>query len=168
MIVLADAPLDRAVNAAAWGGLFNSGQTCVSVERVYVEESIYETFVERLVERVREISADNLGAMASTEQLELVASHVRDAKRRGARVPVGGRRAGDRRYEPTVLADVDESMTIMREETFGPVIPVAPVADEEEAIARANDSVLRAVGQRLVRRPQARAPRSRRAWRPAR
>jgi acyl-CoA reductase-like NAD-dependent aldehyde dehydrogenase len=140
MIVLADAPLERAVNAAAWGGLFNSGQTCVSVERVYVEEPIYDTFVERLVERVREIAAKDLGAMASQEQLELVAAHVRDAKRRGARVPVGGRRAGGLRYEPTVLADVDESMRIAREETFGPVIPVMPVSGEDEAVERANDS----------------------------
>ena len=143
MLVLDDAPLERAVNAAAWGALFNSGQTCVSVERVYVDASIHDEFVERLVAKVRELrEGHDVGAMQHEGQLEIVQRHVRDAKSRGAAVRVGGRRrrADGLAYEPTVLTGVDHDMDVMREETFGPVIPVMAVSGEDEAVDLANDS----------------------------
>jgi acyl-CoA reductase-like NAD-dependent aldehyde dehydrogenase len=149
MLVLRDADLERAANAAAWGGLLNSGQICVSVERVYVEEPIYDEFVDRLVRKVstlrqgsdRDYSAE-IGAMTTPAQIEIVSEHVEDARRAGARVLTGGKRKdapGDW-YEPTVIADADHSMKVMREETFGPVVPVMRVADADEAVRLANDS----------------------------
>jgi acyl-CoA reductase-like NAD-dependent aldehyde dehydrogenase len=151
MIVLRDADLDRAASAAAWGGCMMTGQVCMSVERIYVEAPVAEAFTEKLVERVRALrvgaggpDADvDLGPFTSPRQIEIVERHVADARARGARVLVGGRRIEDRTgvfYEPTVLADVDHSMSIMREETFGPVIPVMRVGDAEEALRLANDS----------------------------
>ena len=150
LIVTRDADLERAVNATAWGGLLNAGQTCISIERVYVEEPVYDEFVDMLrakVETLRQ-GADGdtytaeLGAMTSPAQLEIVSEQVEDARAAGARVLTGGKRKqgpGDW-YEPTVIADVDHSMKVMREETFGPVIPVMKVSDVEEAIELANDS----------------------------
>ena len=150
MIVTRDADLDRAVNAAAWGGLLNTGQICISIERVYVEEPIYNEFVDRLraqVETLRQ-GADGdtysaeVGAMTSPAQVDIVSEQVEDARAAGARILTGGRRKdgpGDW-YEPTVIADVDHSMKVMREETFGPVIPVMKVKDVEQAIELANDT----------------------------
>jgi acyl-CoA reductase-like NAD-dependent aldehyde dehydrogenase len=147
-IVLADADLDRAVNGVAWGGLANTGQICMSLERVYVEEEIYDEFVDRLTAKVREDvrqgSGDEaeVGAMTSPAQVDIVADHVDDARAAGARILTGGERGpgpGDW-YPPTVIADADHSMKVMREETFGPVIPVMRVSDAEEAIGLANDS----------------------------
>jgi acyl-CoA reductase-like NAD-dependent aldehyde dehydrogenase len=150
-IVLADADLDRAVNGTAWGGLANTGQICMSLERVYVEEPIYDEFVERLTAKVRDEVRQGddgtkhgaeVGAMTSPNQIAIVSDHVEDARAAGARILTGGAAregAGDW-YEPTVIADVDHSMKVMREETFGPVIPVMKVKDEEEAIRLANDS----------------------------
>jgi acyl-CoA reductase-like NAD-dependent aldehyde dehydrogenase len=150
-IVLADADIERAVNGTAWGGLANTGQICMSLERVYVEEPIYDEFVERLATKVREEVRQGddgakhgaeVGAMTSPNQLAIVSEHVEDARDAGARILTGGKArggAGDW-YEPTVIADVDHSMKVMREETFGPVIPVMKVADEEEAIRLANDT----------------------------
>jgi acyl-CoA reductase-like NAD-dependent aldehyde dehydrogenase len=149
MLVLRDANLERAANAAAWGGLLNSGQICMSIERVYVEEPVYDEFVDKLVAKVsalrqgadREYTAE-IGAMTTPDQIEIVSDHVEDARRAGARVLTGGRRKdgpGDW-YEPTVIADADHSMKVMREETFGPVIPVMKVADADEAVRLANDT----------------------------
>jgi acyl-CoA reductase-like NAD-dependent aldehyde dehydrogenase len=149
MLVLRDADLERATNAAAWGGLLNTGQICMSIERVYVEEPIYDEFVAKLVDKVsglrqgsdRDYSAE-IGAMTTPEQIEVVAEHVEDARRAGARILTGGRRKespGDW-YEPTVIADADHSMKVMREETFGPVVPVMKVSDADEAVRLANDS----------------------------
>lgn len=150
MIVLADADLDRAADAAVYYGMLNSGQVCMSVERVYAEAPVYDDLVERITARVRALrqgrpggpgSAD-IGAMAMGEQVQRVAEHVADALRRGARAVTGGR-AGEgpgHYYEPTVLVDVDHGMTALREETFGPTLPVMRVADAEEAVALANDS----------------------------
>jgi acyl-CoA reductase-like NAD-dependent aldehyde dehydrogenase len=150
MIVLKDADLDRAVDAAAWGGMFNGGQTCVSVERIYVEAPVYADFVQRLGTAVGRLRlgtdapgsfATEVGALATEGQLEIVERHVADAVSKGARVVVGGHRSGTGRYfEPTVLADVDHTMACMREETFGPTLPVMSVADENEAVRLANDS----------------------------
>ncbi|MEZ5075896.1 MAG: aldehyde dehydrogenase family protein [Solirubrobacterales bacterium] len=150
MIVLADADLDRAANAAAWGGMMNSGQICMSVERIYVEEPAYEEFVAKLTAEVRRLSqgADHaadprdVGAMTSPNQAAIVADQVEDALAAGARAMVGGRRVegpGDY-FEPTVLVDVDHSMKVMREETFGPVVGVMKVRDAEQALTLANDS----------------------------
>jgi acyl-CoA reductase-like NAD-dependent aldehyde dehydrogenase len=175
MIVTRDADIERAVNATAWGGLLNTGQICISIERVYVEEPIYDEFVDKLrakVETLRQ-GADGdsytaeVGAMTSPAQIEIVSDHVEDARAAGARILTGGKRkegAGDW-YEPTVIADVDHSMKVMREETFGPVIPVMKVRDVEEAIELANDSPYglgssvfagdAAEGERIARRIEA-------------
>ena len=148
MIVLADADLDKAAAAAVWGAFANAGQACASVERCYVHESIAAEFLRRVVEETArlKVGADDgsdLGAMSSEKQLKVVEEHVRDALARGARLLVGGRRL-DRGaglfYAPTVLANVDHSMLVMREETFGPVLPVMTFRTEEEAIELANDS----------------------------
>ena len=150
MIVTRDADVERAANAAAWGGLLNTGQICLSVERVFVEEPIYDEFVDRLTERVRGLRQGDdgrdydaeLGAMTSPAQTEIVADHVEDARGAGARILTGGKRRegpGDY-YEPTVIADADPSMKVMREETFGPVIPVMKVGDADEAVRLANDT----------------------------
>jgi betaine-aldehyde dehydrogenase len=150
MIVTRDADVDRAANAAAYGGLLNAGQICLSIERVYVEDPVYDEFVAKLTRNVealrqgadgRTYSAE-VGAMTSPKQIDIVSDHVEDARQRGARIVTGGRRKdgpGDW-YEPTVIADADQSMKVMREETFGPVIPVMRVADVEEALAMANDT----------------------------
>ena len=150
MIVLADADLERAANAAVWGGMFNSGQTCTSVERVYVEEPVYDEFVELVVERVRRLRQrapgqgydTDIGALSSEAQLGIVERQVSEALANGARALVGGKRADvpGAFFEPTVLVDVDQSMLCMREETFGPTLPVMKVHDVDEAIRLANDS----------------------------
>ena len=150
MVVCADADLDRAVNGAVQWGLTRSGQVCMSVERIYVEEPVYEPFVTKLAERVGELrqgkpdapGATDLGAMTMPKQLDIVASHVEDAREKGARVLTGGeQRPGPGRfYAPTVIADADHSMACMRDETFGPTLPVMKVADVEEAVRLANDT----------------------------
>ncbi|GAA1481906.1 hypothetical protein GCM10009624_23460 [Gordonia sinesedis] len=148
MIVLADADLERAANGAAWGGLFNSGQVCVSVERVYVEAPVYDEFVSLLVAKVEDlrlghgrVGDTDVGSMATPSQLAQVERHVTEAVAAGARVLTGGTR-GDAglSYEPTVLVDVDHTMACMRDETFGPTIPVMKVATVDDAIRLANDS----------------------------
>ncbi len=150
MIVLRSADLDKAVNAATWGAFANAGQICISVERLYVEEPIYDEFVSRLTEEVRKLNqgADgpehgkDVGAMTFPPQTEIVESHVEDARQQGARILTGGKRGsgpGDW-YAPTVITDVDHSMRVMREESFGPVVGVMKVRDTEEAIRLANDT----------------------------
>jgi acyl-CoA reductase-like NAD-dependent aldehyde dehydrogenase len=150
MIVLADADLDRAANAAAWGSTFNSGQVCTSVERIYVEEPAYDEFVQKLTAQMSQIKqgtdgrgfGKDVGAMTSPNQTAIVEDHVDDALAKGARALTGGKRAagpGDY-FEPTVLVDVDHSMKVMTEETFGPVVGVEKVRDSEEALRLANDS----------------------------
>ena len=150
MIVCADADLDRAANAAAFYSMNNGGQVCISVERVYVEESAYDRFVDKVTENVRALRQGPPGGLASVDvgavtfppQIEIVEGHVKDAVDKGARVLVGGhRRSGQGRfYEPTVLVDVNHSMRIMTEETFGPTLPIMKVSDAEEALRLANDT----------------------------
>jgi acyl-CoA reductase-like NAD-dependent aldehyde dehydrogenase len=150
MIVLADADVDRAANAAAWGGMVNSGQLCISVERIYVEEPVYDEFVAKLTAEVKGLrqGADgrkpekDVGAMTSPNQTAIVEEQVDDALANGARALTGGKKVdgpGDY-YEPTVLVDVDHSMKVMRDETFGPVVGVMKVRDAEEALRLANDT----------------------------
>jgi len=150
MIVLADADLDRAANAAAWGGMMNSGQICMSVERIYVEEPAYDEFVAKLTKEVGKLRQGpdstgwdaEVGAMTSPNQTAIVKDHVDDALASGARALTGGKPVegpGDY-FEPTVLVDVDHSMKVMRDETFGPVVGVMKARDTEEALRLANDS----------------------------
>ncbi|GAA5121722.1 aldehyde dehydrogenase family protein [Haloechinothrix salitolerans] len=152
MLVLSDADLDRAANAAVWGGICNSGQMCTSVERIYVEAPVYEDFVNRVVERVRELrqgtdGADtdgfryDVGALANQAQVEIVRRHVDEAIAAGAKALIGGKATGTGTFfEPTVLVDVDHSMACMREETFGPTLPIMKVTDADEAVRLANDT----------------------------
>jgi len=151
MIVLGDADLDRAARAAAWGGCMMTGQVCMSVERVYVEEPVADAFTHKLVEQMQALrvgpngrDADiDYGAFTSPRQIAIVERHLADAVARGATVLCGGQRIGDGPgwfWEPTVLAGVDHSMLIMQEETFGPVVPVMRVRDADEALRLANDS----------------------------
>jgi acyl-CoA reductase-like NAD-dependent aldehyde dehydrogenase len=150
MIVCADADLDRAANAAAYYSMNNSGQVCISVERVYVEQPIYDDFVAKVLDRVGKIRQGppggpgevEVGAITGPGQLDIIERHVADAQERGASVIAGGhRRAGEGRfYEPTVMVNVDHTMQCMTEETFGPTMPIMRVADVEEAVRLANDS----------------------------
>ena len=149
-IVLADADIERAVNATTYGGFVNTGQVCMSIERVYVEEPIYDEFVAKLATKVGELrqGADGReygmeqGAMTSPNQIEIVSDHVEDARAKGARVLTGGKRKDGpgHWYEATVIADADHSMKVMVDETFGPVVGVMKVADEAEAVRMANDT----------------------------
>jgi acyl-CoA reductase-like NAD-dependent aldehyde dehydrogenase len=150
MIVLADADLDRAARAAAWGGCMMSGQVCMSVERVYVEDAVATPFTAKLVAQVAALrvglngrDADiDYGAFTSPRQLAIVEEHLADAVAKGAQVLCGGRRCGPETgdfLQPTVLTGVTHGMRIMREESFGPVIPVMPVRSAEEALGLAND-----------------------------
>src|SRR6185295_6100037 len=141
-IVCRDADLERAAQGIVWGAFMNAGQTCVSVERVYVEEPVAEAFIAKVVEETRKIrmgdpanGETDMGPMALERQRRIVEEHVEDAKRRGARILTGGEKpAGSGYYyPPTVLADVDHSMRIMREETFGPVLPIMAVDSIDEA-----------------------------------
>jgi acyl-CoA reductase-like NAD-dependent aldehyde dehydrogenase len=150
MIVLADADLERAANTAVFAGLQNSGQTCISVERVYVEEPVYDEFLAKVTAKVGELrqaapgpaGTTEIGAITMAAQSDIIESHVGDAVAKGARVVTGGRRHDDggRFFEPTVLVDVDHSMDCMREETFGPTLPIMKARDAEEAVRLANDS----------------------------
>jgi acyl-CoA reductase-like NAD-dependent aldehyde dehydrogenase len=150
MIVLDDADLERAANMAVQWAMSNSGQICMAVERVYVEEHVYDDFVASVVEKVSRLrqgppgepGAVDVGAMTFPPQIEIVDRHVRDAVDKGAKVHVGGKRAPGpgRFYEPTVLTGVDHTMEVMRDETFGPVLPIMKVRDAEEAVQLANDT----------------------------
>ena len=145
MIVLADADLERAANAAAYYSMQNGGQTCISVERVYVEAPIYDEFVAKVTEKVRALrqgvpggpGSVDVGAITCPPQIDIVARHVEDARKAGARV--ARRRPRARGQGPLLRADrarrrrpLDECMT---EETFGPTLPIMKVADAEEACA---------------------------------
>jgi acyl-CoA reductase-like NAD-dependent aldehyde dehydrogenase len=151
MIVLEDADIENAARGAVWGAFANSGQACASVERCYVQESIAPKFIERVVTETELLKqglgtedAVDIGAMSNERQLQIVVDHVNDAKLRGARVLTGGRRAANLAgffFEPTVLTNVDHGMQIMRDETFGPVLPIMTFKTEDEAIRLANDSM---------------------------
>ena len=150
MVVLEDADIDAASSGAIWGAFMNAGQTCLSVERCYVHHSIYQTFVDACVRKASQLRVGNgtdpqadMGPMIHERQLRVVEQQVEDAKARGARALTGGTRLpdlGPNFYAPTVLTDLTHEMRVMREETFGPVLPIMPFSTDEEAVKLANDS----------------------------
>jgi acyl-CoA reductase-like NAD-dependent aldehyde dehydrogenase len=149
-IVLADADIELAARGTVWAAFMNAGQSCASVERVYVAEPVAERFIRRVAEITPSLRIGNpldpdvdIGPMENASQLRLVEEHVRDAAEKGAETLCGGRRVESLAgyfFPPTVLVKVDHSMKVMTEETFGPVLPVMTFRDEEEAVALANDS----------------------------
>jgi acyl-CoA reductase-like NAD-dependent aldehyde dehydrogenase len=150
MIVLKSADVERAANAAARGSFANTGQVCMSVERLYVEEPVYDEFVQRFTDEVKSLKmgidgrehGSDQGAITFPPQTEIVSGHVEDARANGATIVTGGNRGdgpGDW-YEPTVITDVDHSMKVMRDESFGPVVGVMKVRDADEALRLANDT----------------------------
>jgi succinate-semialdehyde dehydrogenase/glutarate-semialdehyde dehydrogenase len=150
MLVLDDADVDFASSGAVWGAFVNAGQTCLSIERCYVAQRIYKDFVEACVEKTRRLKVGNgleqdvdVGPMIHAQQMAIVQAHVRDAEERGAHIRIGGRclpELGPNFYFPTVLSEVNHTMRIMREETFGPVLPIMSFANDNEAVRLANDS----------------------------
>jgi acyl-CoA reductase-like NAD-dependent aldehyde dehydrogenase len=151
MIVCADADLAKAAHAAAYYSMNNAGQVCTSVERVYVEAAVHDEFVQRVTAIVGSLRQGppagpgtvDVGAVSFAPQLDIIERHVNDALVKGARALTGAHaRTGDGRfYEPTVLVDVDHTMDVMREETFGPVVPIMRVSDVDQAVSLANDSL---------------------------
>jgi succinate-semialdehyde dehydrogenase/glutarate-semialdehyde dehydrogenase len=151
MIVLEDAKLNVAARAAVWGAFCNSGQACASIERCYVHESVVEAFTELVVKETHalkqgptSISDIDVGAMTSEQQLATVEQHVNEAVAEGAHVLTGGARGKEDVgwfYQPTVVNNVNHSMKLMREETFGPILPIMTFRTDEEAIKLANDSI---------------------------
>jgi acyl-CoA reductase-like NAD-dependent aldehyde dehydrogenase len=149
-IVAADADLDRAARGVLWGGAANCGQTCAGIERVYVAREVWDPFLDRitsLAERLRPgdpLDPDSqVGPFAAPEQFDLVNGQVEDALGRGAKRHTGGPAdvgLPGKWYAPAVVTEVDHTMPLMRDETFGPVIPLMPFSDEGEAVALANDS----------------------------
>ena len=148
MIVLEDADLEAAARWGAWGAFFNTGQTCMSVERVYVVESKYDEFVRLAVQQANQLKSGYstelnspyfMGPVTDPRQVKVIEDHLQDALAKGARILTGKKEQG-MFYTPIVLVDVDHSMKLMREETFGPLMPIMKVRDEEEAIRVANDN----------------------------
>jgi acyl-CoA reductase-like NAD-dependent aldehyde dehydrogenase len=151
MIVLADADLERTANAAVHYSMQNGGQTCISVERVYVEAPIYDRFVAKVTEKMKALRQGepgplgtvDVGAITFPPQMDVIEKHVQDAREKGARIVTGGHGRTDhgQYYEPTLILDVDHSMQCMVDETFGPTLPIMKVADADEAVRLANDSL---------------------------
>jgi acyl-CoA reductase-like NAD-dependent aldehyde dehydrogenase len=145
-IILEDADLERAARGVAFGAFFNAGQTCISIERAYVVRSVAEDFARRVADVALSLRAGtegelDVGPMITEPQLRKVIEQIQDALRKGATALTGGVPAeGSRVIAPTVLVDVDESMAVLRDETFGPVLPIVPVDDESDALRRANAS----------------------------
>ncbi len=167
MIVFEDANLDLAAQAAVWGAFCNSGQSCSSVERLYVHKSVADELTRKIIDEIKKLRQGvgdtediSIGAMSSERQIKIVEDHVEDFRAAGAKIEIGGKRAsvgpqaaspqkGDTRrqaacvptfYEPTVITGATNDMRAMQEETFGPTLPIATFSTEEEAIRLANDS----------------------------
>lgn len=150
MIVFEDAHLNNAARGAVWGAFANAGQACAAVERCYVQESIATAFVARVIDETTNLKQGSpeegevdIAGMTSEKQLQTVERHVEDAILKGAALRTGGHRVESQTgwyYEPTVLTSVDHRMMIMREETFGPVLPIMTFRTEDEAVKLANDS----------------------------
>src|SRR5260221_7483921 len=150
-IVLPDADLDSAAQKIAWGAFANSGQTCASVERVYVHESVAQPFIEKVAALARKLRQGepnqhdvDIGAMTTQAQVDLIQRHLDDARARGAKIVAGGEitvtKEGARFVQPTVLTNTTHEMAIVRDETFGPMLPVMTYKTLEEAVRLANDS----------------------------
>jgi len=150
MIVLADANLEVAASAAVWGSYTNCGQVCLSVERIFVEQSVTERFLARCVEKTKKLRlgpgndpATDIGPLIRPQHVQRMAELVSDAVARGARVLCGGHPRpdlGPNFFEPTVIADVHSSMRLFQEETFGPILAAQSVTDAEGAITQANNT----------------------------
>jgi acyl-CoA reductase-like NAD-dependent aldehyde dehydrogenase len=146
LLVAADADLDAAADAAVWGALSNAGQTCTGIERVYVAQDIYHTFVEKLADRMSGLRPGDdreaaYGPMTMPSQVEVIEQHIADAMACGGRAVVGGLGSIRKPYVgPVILADVPETSAAVTDETFGPTITVAPVADLHEGVKLANMS----------------------------
>src|SRR5215471_13920953 len=154
MIVCDDANIDEAVSAASVGRFFNCGQACLAIKRLYLFDTIYDGFVEKLVGKVEKLRVGNgleqgviVGPLHTAAQRDEIEEQVNDAVKRGARVLAGGKRPGGDAfskgnfYLPTLLADVDANSRVVKEEVFGPVLPIMRVKDFDEAIEKANDSI---------------------------
>jgi succinate-semialdehyde dehydrogenase/glutarate-semialdehyde dehydrogenase len=151
LIACEDCDLERTARAVVFGGFANSGQVCISVERVYAHTRVYEPLLERVRALVGELRQGNpaqdyvdLGAIIFPKQIDVARRHVQDALQKGARLVCGGRSVpgAGQFFEATVLADCDHTMSVMREEIFGPVVPFMRVSSDDEAVALANDSHL--------------------------
>ncbi len=150
MLVLDDADIEVASSAAVWGSMMNSGQTCLSVERCYVHRKIFSRFVAACTEKILRLKIGNgadpatdFGPLISERQLQIVESQVEEARAMGAKTLTGGKRLpeiGPQFYAPTLITDVTSEMRVMREETFGPVLPVIPFSSDEEGVRMANAS----------------------------
>lgn len=146
MIVAADADINAAADAAAWGGYSNAGQTCVGVERIYVHQDVSRKFTDALLKRLGDITVGigakaTYGPMAVPAQTDIVRDHVIDAIARGAHLPLGGLdRITGQQIEPIVVLEPDDDCRAVREETFGPLVTVRTVSDLDEAIRLANNS----------------------------
>ena len=163
LIVCDDADLERATSAASFGGFMHQGQICMSVEKVLVQNGIFDAFLERFVERAAKLKvgdptadkANVIGPLINDKQAARVRDHIDDAVAKGAQVVLGGTVNG-RYAEPTILTGVTPDMRIYREETFGPVVPVIPFGVDEDAIAIANDTEY-GLSSGVVSRDEARA-----------
>ncbi|MFC7785139.1 MULTISPECIES: NAD-dependent succinate-semialdehyde dehydrogenase [unclassified Rossellomorea] len=148
VIVMADSDLEKAVDGVIASKFRNAGQTCVCSNRVYVHESVVDSFTEKLVEKVKDLKVGNgledgvdIGPLIDENAIEKVQKHVEDAVNKGASIAYGGKGKSGLYFEPTVLTNVTDDMLCMKDETFGPVAPITTFKSEEEAIGRANDSI---------------------------
>ena len=140
LIVDDDADVDAAATAALWGGMSNAGQTCIGIERVYATDKVYDSFVQTLTDKARQVEpGKHYGPITMPSQVPLIQSHIDDALARGGRALTGGGIDGGY-VEPTVLVDVPEDSRAVKEETFGPTLTVTRVRDADEAVERANDT----------------------------
>lgn len=174
LIACADADLERTARAVVFGGFANSGQVCISVERVYAHQTIYDRLLDRVVELTKELRQGDptrqevdVGAIIFDKQSEIAEKHIADALGKGAELRIGGQRVPGpgQFFQPTVLAGCDHSMTVMTQEIFGPIVPFMKVEDEAEALRLANESHLglnayvfttdRERGERLAERVEA-------------
>ena len=164
MLVLDDADIDIAAQAAVWGAFVNAGQTCLSVERCYVDSKLYPAFLEAVVARTRALRVGSgldletdVGPLIRERQLQVVEAQVAEARAAGATILIGGHRLpeiGPTFYAPTALTGVDHGMRLMREETFGPVLPIMPITNEDEGVRLANDSEFALAASVWTRNPK--------------
>jgi aldehyde dehydrogenase (NAD+) len=162
LIVLDDADMERATSSASFGGFMHQGQICMSVEKVLVHESIYHDFLAQLKARVAKLKMGDtgdksnvIGPLINDRQVERVASQIEDAVAKGAKVEIGGGVSG-RFVQPTILSNVDTSMKVWQDETFGPVVVVVPFSTDDEAIALNNDTEY-GLSSGIITRNEARA-----------